>query len=110
MVVEQILGHRHAFVGEHNRLALGGRAASKRPDIRAARELAATRWNTGQDQQPQRRRCMNEFVRLADRRRDEINSPDDLTWLSLELAETPCGPLYSRHISSDRELAAALAQ
>lgn len=53
---------------------------------------------------------MNEFVRLADWRRDEINGPDDLIWVSLELAETPCGPLYGRYISPDRELTAALAE
>jgi hypothetical protein len=53
---------------------------------------------------------MNEFVRLADWRRDEINGPDDLTRLSLELARTPCSPLYGRHVSPDRELAAALAE
>jgi hypothetical protein len=53
---------------------------------------------------------MNEFARLADWRCDQINGPDDLTWLSLELAQTPCSTLYGRHISSDRELAAALAE
>jgi hypothetical protein len=53
---------------------------------------------------------MNEFVHLADWRRDEITVPDDLTWLSLKLAQTPCSPLYGRHISPDRELAATLAE
>jgi hypothetical protein len=53
---------------------------------------------------------MTDFVRLADWRRDEITVHDDLTWLSLELAQTPCSPLYGRHISPDRELAAALAE
>jgi hypothetical protein len=53
---------------------------------------------------------MNEFVRLADWRRDEISGPDDLTWLSLKLAQTPCSPLYGRHISPDRELAATQAE
>ena len=53
---------------------------------------------------------MNEFVHLADWRRDEITVPDDLTGLSLELAQTPCSPLYGRHISPDRELAATLAE
>jgi hypothetical protein len=52
---------------------------------------------------------MNEFVRLADWRRDEVTGPDDLMRLSLELAQTPCSPLYGRHISPDRELTAALA-
>lgn len=53
---------------------------------------------------------MNEFVRLADWRREELNGPDDLTWLSLELAQVPCGPLYDRHVSPDRELAAVLSE
>jgi hypothetical protein len=53
---------------------------------------------------------MNEFVRLAGWRQDEVHGPDDLTWLSLELAQTPCSPLYGRHVSPDRELAATLAQ
>jgi hypothetical protein len=53
---------------------------------------------------------MNEFVHLADWRRDEITDPNDLMWLSLELAQTPCSPLYGRHISPDRELAATLAE
>jgi len=53
---------------------------------------------------------MNEFVHLADWRRHEITVPDDLTWLSLKLAQTPCSPLYGRHISPDRELAATLAE
>lgn len=53
---------------------------------------------------------MNEFVHLADWRRDQITSPDDLIPLSLDLAQTPCGPLYDRHISPDRELTAALSE
>jgi hypothetical protein len=53
---------------------------------------------------------MNEFVRLAGWRQDEVHGPHDLTWLSLELAQTPCSPLYGRHVSPDRELAATLAQ
>jgi hypothetical protein len=53
---------------------------------------------------------MNEFVRLAGWRQHEVHGPDDLTWLSLELAQTPCSPLYGRHVSPDRELAATLAQ
>ncbi len=34
----------------------------------------------------------------------------DLVELSLWLARTPCGPLYSRHGSPDRELAAHIAR
>ncbi|MGO9079226.1 MAG: DUF6933 domain-containing protein [Streptosporangiaceae bacterium] len=49
---------------------------------------------------------MNEFTRLADAwRQDE---PDLLT-LAARLAATPCSPLYKRHISPDRELAALVA-
>jgi hypothetical protein len=51
---------------------------------------------------------MNEFNFLAteSRRRRE---DDDPIQLALWLAQTPCGPLYKRHISPDRELAAAVA-
>jgi hypothetical protein len=49
---------------------------------------------------------MNEFTYLADAcRRDE----PDLLHLALRLAHTPCGPLYKRHVSPDRELAALIA-
>jgi hypothetical protein len=52
---------------------------------------------------------MNEFAYLggAYRSSDGIG---DLAMLSLRLAETPCGPLYGRHGSPDRELAAFAAQ
>ncbi len=47
----------------------------------------------------------NEFAYLADAHR--VSAADlDLVELSLRLAETPCGPLYSTHISPDRALAA----
>jgi hypothetical protein len=49
---------------------------------------------------------MNEFAYLADVwRQDE----PDLLALAVRLAATPCGPLYKRHISPDRELAALIA-
>ena len=49
---------------------------------------------------------MNEFTYLADAwRHDE----PDLLALAVRLAATPCGPLYKRHISPDRELAALVA-
>lgn len=50
---------------------------------------------------------MNEFAHLADLDRAENL---DLLRLSMRLATTPCGPLYQRHISPDRELAAFLAE
>ena len=51
---------------------------------------------------------MNEFKYLADIYA-KVDGATDLLALSLRLAETPCGPLYSRHISPDRELAALVA-
>jgi hypothetical protein len=50
---------------------------------------------------------MNEFTFLAATYRDEGGQPDLLD-LSLRLARTPCGPLYRKNVSPDRELAALL--
>jgi len=52
---------------------------------------------------------MNDFVFMAEhiRRRDDSK---DLLALSLWLAQTPCSPLFKRHGSPDRELAALVAQ
>jgi hypothetical protein len=50
---------------------------------------------------------MNEFSYLADAYRGQQVRPD-LINLALRLAATPCGPLYKRHVSPDRELAAYL--
>ena len=50
---------------------------------------------------------MNEFSYLADAYRGQQPRPD-LIGLALRLAATPCGPLYQRHVSPDRELAAYL--
>ena len=52
---------------------------------------------------------MNEFTFLAEAYTDRRANPD-LHGLSIRLAETPCGPLYKRHVSPDRELAAVLSQ
>jgi len=49
---------------------------------------------------------MNDFSFLADHHRGEF--ANDLVGLSVQLAETPCSPLYERHISPDRELAAVI--
>ena len=49
---------------------------------------------------------MNELAYLADLHRAE--NPD-LMRLSMRLATTPCGPLFQRHVSPDRELAALIA-
>jgi hypothetical protein len=50
---------------------------------------------------------MNEFTYLAEADRGDTPAPDLLA-LAIRLAATPCGPLYSKHISPDRELAALL--
>jgi uncharacterized protein DUF6933 len=50
---------------------------------------------------------MNEFTYLAEAWRDDQPQPD-LHALALRLATTPCGPLYRKQISPDRELAALL--
>jgi len=50
---------------------------------------------------------MNEFTFLAGAYRGDTPVPDLLA-LALRLAATPCGPLYRKHISPDRELAALL--
>lgn len=48
-----------------------------------------------------------EFTFLARHVLDQ--TPDvDLTELSVDLASTPCSPLYKRHVGPDRELAAFL--
>jgi hypothetical protein len=49
---------------------------------------------------------MNEFAHLADYHSAETR---DLLRLSMRLATTPRGPLFHRHFSPDRELAAFLA-
>ncbi|MFV1963299.1 MAG: hypothetical protein ACC658_15885 [Acidimicrobiia bacterium] len=51
---------------------------------------------------------MNEFKYLAETYRRH-RGLDDLVALAVELSETPCGPLYKRHGSPDRELAAVVA-
>jgi len=52
---------------------------------------------------------MNEFGYLGQVYRDD--SPEQpLLMLSLRLSETPCSPLYKRHVSPDRELAALLSE
>jgi hypothetical protein len=50
---------------------------------------------------------LNEFAYLAEAWRQD-QPPPDLHALALRLATTPCGPLYRKHISPDRELAALL--
>ncbi len=49
---------------------------------------------------------MNEFAQLASWRKETVRSDDDLVDVALELAQVPTSPLYERHVSPDRELAA----
>ncbi|OLT23354.1 hypothetical protein BJF79_14520 [Actinomadura sp. CNU-125] len=48
---------------------------------------------------------MTEFTHLANAHRGRVPDPD-LLEVALLLATTPCSPLYARHVSPDRELAA----
>ena len=50
---------------------------------------------------------MNEFSYLAEAH-PASRGEEDLVTLALRLSETPCGPLYKRHGSPDRELQAAV--
>jgi hypothetical protein len=50
---------------------------------------------------------MNEFTYLAETFRGDT-AVSDLLGLAMRLAITPCGPLYSKHVSPDRELHALL--
>jgi hypothetical protein len=50
---------------------------------------------------------MNEFTFLAEAYRGDTPVPDLLA-LAMRLAATPCGPLYGKHVSPDRELGALL--
>jgi hypothetical protein len=52
---------------------------------------------------------LNEYGRLAGYAHDDLDSTPNLVWLSDRLAQTPMRPLYKRHGSADRELAALIA-
>lgn len=52
---------------------------------------------------------MKEFAFLAETHRAE-GASIDLLELSLTLSRTPCSPLYNRHVSPDREVAALLVK
>jgi hypothetical protein len=52
---------------------------------------------------------MNEFSYRADAYRDSDNEPD-LVDLSLRLAATPCGPLYSSQVFPEKEPLALVAR
>ena len=46
---------------------------------------------------------MNEFTFLGGHMEEDLG-PGNLLRIALELSRTPCGPLYKRHVSPDREL------
>ena len=46
---------------------------------------------------------MNEFTFLG-RHMEEDFGPGNLLRIALDLSKTPCGPLYKRHVSPDREI------
>lgn len=52
---------------------------------------------------------MTDFSRMAETYRT-MQRPPNLIELAVRLAGTPCGPLYRRHVSPDRELAALTIQ
>lgn len=52
---------------------------------------------------------LNEFAFLSEAHRVK-GADTDLLGLSLTLSRTPCSPLYSRHVSPDREVAALLGE
>lgn len=52
---------------------------------------------------------MSEFARLG-AAYQSAHDAQDVVALSLRLAGTPCGPLYRRHVSPDRELSAFTTQ
>jgi len=66
-----------------------------------AAEMAETRVaayaepNSGRD---------HERVHLPGGHMEEDFGPDNLLRIALDLSKTPCGPLYRRHVSPDREL------
>jgi len=47
-------------------------------------------------------------VTPAETIRSRVSAAPDLLALAIRLATTPCSPLYSKHVSLDRELAALL--
>lgn len=53
---------------------------------------------------------MNEFAYLGDAHRQAHGADEALVALSLRIAETPTSPLYKRHVSPDRELAALVVE
>lgn len=63
------------------------------------------RWQLARTSDRSRLGSLNEFALLAGHARHDYPGPD-LTGLSMWLSTVPCSPLFRRHISPDRELAA----
>jgi len=71
-------------------------------------ELAQVQhWQVAPTNNRSRVGSLNEFASLANHVRDDYPGPD-LLGLSMWLSTVPCSPLYKRHISPDRELAALI--
>lgn len=76
------------------------------PDALIQAELETMRhWQLGPTNNRSRVGSLNEFASLASHARDDYPGPD-LIGLSMWLSKVPCSPLYQRHVSPDRELAA----
>jgi hypothetical protein len=86
-------------------------AAHQIPESVASAEVAATReaWLSTTSNRSVVG-SMNEFAFLAEANRRGEQPVTDLVDLSVKLARTPCGPLYNRHVSPDRELRALLGE
>jgi hypothetical protein len=52
---------------------------------------------------------MNDLSRMANIHWSEGGKFDDITELALYISDTPCGPLFERHVSPDLELDALVA-
>lgn len=78
------------------------------PDVTAAEVAAARQVVLATTASRSLVGSLNEFAFIAEHDR---NGPEplDLLELSLKLSRVPCGPLFKRHVSPDRELAALLA-
>ncbi|WP_238672841.1 hypothetical protein [Micromonospora alfalfae] len=85
-------------------------AAHGVPDLVSRAEVAhLQQWRIAPTGSPPRRRH-HERVRLLHRHLARAAARPDLVDLAVRLAATPCSPLYQRHVSPDRELAAIVRQ
>lgn len=77
------------------------------PQVTAAEVVAARHTNLATTANRSLVGSLNEFAFLAEHHHDRAE-PLDLLGLSLKLSRVPCGPLFKRHVSPDRELAALI--